>query len=434
MKHVIIVGAGFAGLNLAKKLNNNASFKVTLIDRFNFHQFQPLFYQVATAGLDASNISFPLRKIFQNSANVQVVLATLKEVQPEAKQIITDAGTFAYDYLVMATGCATNFFGNEQLETYAYPMKSTVEALSIRHSIVENLELAARATNNEERERLLNIVIVGAGPTGVELSGTLAEMKKNILPKDFPELDFSKMNIYLLEGGPDTLPTMSEKSRKKSRLYLEDLGVHVCTHTVVSDYDGEKVLLQDGRVIQTAFVIWAAGVSANTPQGIPVEMRAKGNRIKVDRYNKVQGLENIFAIGDVAYMQSPNYPDGQPQVCNVAIKHAETLAYNLVQWEKDSGKEKEFEYKDPGTMATIGRNRAVVDNFPFSGAHFAGFAAWVSWMGFHLLQLLGVKNKTQVFINWVYQYFTYDQNLRLIFKNSYQPKRKKREAEGVHQS
>jgi NADH dehydrogenase len=428
MKHVIIVGAGFAGLNLAKKLNNNSSYKVTLIDRFNFHQFQPLFYQVATAGLDASNISFPLRKIFQNSTNVQVLLATLKEVLQEKKQIITDAGTFSYDYLVMATGCATNFFGNEQLEAFAYPIKSTVEALNIRHSIVENLELATRTVNEEEGEKLMNIVIVGAGPTGVELGGTLAEMKKNILPKDFPELDFGKMNIYLLEGGPETLPSMSEKSRKKSKEYLKKLGVQVYTGTFVSSYDGEKVQLSDGRMIHTAFVIWAAGISGNTPQGIPVEIRAKGNRIRVDRYNRVQGLDNIFAIGDVAYMESPNYPYGQPQVCNVAIKHAEVLAYNLEQWRKGSGKEKEFEYKDPGTMATIGRNRAVVDNFPFKGTHFAGFAAWVSWMGFHLLQLIGVKNRIQVFINWVYQYFTYDQNLRLIFKNSYQPKRKKKVA------
>ncbi|HEV7329435.1 MAG TPA: NAD(P)/FAD-dependent oxidoreductase [Flavisolibacter sp.] len=434
MKNVIIVGAGFAGLTLAKKLNNNANYKIILIDRFNFHQFQPLFYQVATAGLDASNISFPLRKIFQNSTNVRVVLATLKEVLPEQKQIITDAGNFCYDYLVMATGCATNFFGNKQLEAYAYPMKSTVEALNIRHSIVENLELAARTTSEEEQERLLNIVIVGAGPTGVELSGTLAEMKKSILPKDFKELDFSKMNIYLLESGPETLPTMSEKSRRKSKVYLENLGVQVCTQTVVSAYDGEKVQLSDGRLIQTAFVIWAAGIRANTPPGIPVETRAKGDRIKVDRYNRVPGFSDVFAIGDVAYMPSPNYPNGQPQVCNVAIKHAETLAYNLEQWRKGSGKEKEFEYKDPGTMATIGRNRAVVDNFPFNGAHFAGFTAWVSWMGFHLLQLIGVKNKLQVFINWVYQYFTYDQNLRLLFKHSYQPKRKKKEGEVVHPS
>jgi NADH dehydrogenase len=434
MKHIIIVGAGFAGLNLAKKLNNNSAYRVTLVDRFNFHQFQPLFYQVATAGLDASNISFPLRKIFQNSTNVHVVLASLKEVLPEQKQIITDAGTFSYDYLVMATGCATNFFGNEQLETYAYPMKSTVEALNIRHSIVENLELASRAASEEERQTLLNIVIVGAGPTGVELSGTLAEMKKNILPKDFPELDFKKMNIYLLEGGPVTLPSMSEKSRRKSREYLKKLGVRVYTQTIVSNYDGEKVQLSDGRVIHTGFVIWAAGISGNTPSGIPVEIRTKGNRIRVDRYNRVHSLTDIFAIGDVAYMQSPNYPDGQPQVCNVAIKHAEALAYNMEQWRKGSGKEREFEYKDPGTMATIGRNRAVVDNFPFNGNHFAGFAAWVSWMGFHLLQLIGVKNKLQVFINWVYQYFTYDQNLRLIFKNSYQPKRRKKEVEVVHQS
>jgi len=429
MKHVIIIGAGFGGLKLAKKLNNNPNYKITLIDRLNFHQFQPLFYQVATAGLDASNISFPLRKIFQNSTNVQVVLATLEKVIPEQKSIITDAGTFSYDYLVLATGCTTNFFGNELLESYCYPMKSTVEALNIRHSIVENLELAARTNNTDERERWLNIVIVGAGPTGVELSGTFAEMKNNILPKDFPELDFSKMNIYLLEGGVDTLPTMSEKSRIKSKEYLKDLGVHVYTQAIVTSYDGEKVYLDNGKMIKTAFVIWAAGIMGNTPQGIPVKVIAKGNRIRVDRYNRVQYLNNIFAIGDVAYMPSPNYPTGQPQVCNVAIKHAALLAYNLEQWRTGSGKEKEFEYEDPGTMATIGRNRAVVDNFPFKGFHFTGFVAWISWMGFHLLQLIGVKNKIQVFINWVYQYFTYDQNLRLIFKNSYQPKRKKKMTE-----
>lgn len=429
MKHVVIVGAGFAGLKLARKLNNNGAYKVTLIDRFNFHQFQPLFYQVATAGLDASNISFPLRKIFQNSANVHVVMATVEEVLPEQKTIITDAGSYSYDYLVLATGCSTNFFGNEQLKTFAYPMKSTVDALNIRHSVVENLELASRTTDIAERQRLLNIVIVGAGATGVELSGTLAEMKRNILPKDFPELDFKKMNIYLLEGGKDTLPTMSSISQNKSKKYLKDLGVKVLTETVASNYDGDKVQLASGCVINTAFVIWAAGVTANTPEGIPAEIRARGNRIIVDRYNKVIGLKDIFAIGDVAYMESPKYPQGQPQVCNVALKHASHLAYNLEQWQKGSGKEKEFEYKDPGTMATIGRNRAVVDNFPFKGVHFAGFFAWILWMGFHLLQLIGVKNKMQVFINWVYQYFTYDQSLRLIFKNSYQPKRRKKLAE-----
>jgi NADH dehydrogenase len=426
MKHVIIVGAGFAGLKLARELSNKPSFNVTLIDRFNFHQFQPLLYQVATAGLDASNISFPLRKIFQNSSNVHVVMATMKEVLPSQKTVITDAGAFSYDYLVLATGCSTNFFGDEQLKAFAYPMKSTVEALNIRHSLVENLELASRTTDVEERERLLNIVIVGAGPTGVELSGTLAEMKKNILPLDFPELNFAEMNIYLLEGGKETLATMSKKSQVKSKEYLKDLGVKVFTETVVLGYDGDKVLLSNGEIINTAFVIWAAGVTANTPEGIPAEIRARGNRIIVDRYNRAKGLTTVFAIGDVAYMESPNYPHGQPQVCNVALKHASLLAYNLEQWRKKSGKEKEFEYKDPGTMATVGRNRAVVDNFPLNGIHYAGITAWISWMGFHLLQLLGVKNKLQVFINWVYQYFTYDQSLRLIFKNSYQPKRRKK--------
>lgn len=275
MKHVVIVGAGFGGLNLAKKLNNNPFFKVTLIDRFNFHQFQPLFYQVATAGLDASNISFPLRKVFQNSSNVQVVMATLKEVKPRERRIETDAGSFSYDYLVMATGCSTNFFGDEQLETYAYPMKSTVEALNIRHSIVENLELAARAATEEERQRLLNIVIVGAGPTGVELSGTLAEMKKNILPKDFPELDFNNMNIYLLEGGKDTLPAMSPRSRIKSNHYLKALGVQVYTETVVSSYDGEKVQLNNGRAIDTAFVIGQQALKATRRKDLVRKQKQK---------------------------------------------------------------------------------------------------------------------------------------------------------------
>jgi NADH dehydrogenase len=424
MKHIIIVGAGFGGLTLARKLNNQPHFQVTLIDRFNFHQFQPLFYQVATAGLDASNISFPLRKVFQNSTNVRLVMASLERIEPSKKEILTDAGSFTYDYLVLATGCSTNFFGHEHLKKFTYPMKSTVEALNIRHSLVENLERAARSNDEKERERLLNVVIVGAGPTGVELSGTLAEMKKHILPKDFPELDFNQMNIYLLEGGPDTLPSMSPKSQKQSRKYLRELGVITRTNTIVTDYDGERVFLHDGSVIDTEFVIWAAGVKGNAPEGLVAKSKVKGARIHVDRYNKVKGMDDVFAIGDIAYMKSPNYPDGQPQVCNVAIKHAKLLAYNLEQWRTGSGKTKTFEYTDPGTMATIGRNRAVVDNFPFKGVHFGGILAWLSWMAFHLLQLIGVKNKTQVFINWVYQYLTYDQSLRLLFKNSYRPHRK----------
>jgi NADH dehydrogenase len=429
MKNVIIVGAGFGGLKLAKLLNNNLNYKVTLIDRFNFHQFQPLLYQVATGGLDASNISFPLRKIFQKSINVQIVLASLQRVESDKKRIVTDAGSFTYDYLVIATGCSTNFYENSQLEEYAFPMKSTLEALTIRNTIVGNLELATRITNTEERERLLNIVIVGGGPTGVELSGTLAEMKRNILPKDFPELDFDRMNIYLIEGSKSTLPAMSQKSQIRSEKYLSELGVTICKHVTVTEYNGQRVVLSDNTEIQSEFVIWAAGIIGNSPSGFNKELLTKSNRIKVNRFNKVYGLDDVFAIGDIAYMESPNYPNGQPQVCNVAIKQANRLAYNFKQWDKATGKEKEFEYNDPGTMATIGRNRAVVDNFPITGAFFSGFFAWVSWMGFHLLQLIGVKNRIQVFINWTYQYFTYDQSLRLLFKESTNPRKKRKARE-----
>jgi len=399
MKHIVIIGAGFGGLRLARKLRKHPQFRITLIDRLNHHQFQPLFYQVATAGLDPSNISFPLRKVFRGSGNVQVLLSALQEVRPEENCILTDAGILHYDYLVLATGCRTNFFGNRNIERYAYPMKSTAEALNIRHAIIENLELATQTKDDEERQRLMNIVIAGAGPTGVELSGTLAEMKQRILPKDFPELDFRRMQVCLLEGSPDTLGTMSRQSRRQGRRYLEQLGVQVHTETRVTDYDGRTVSLHDGTSIPSALLIWAAGIEGNVPKGIPAHALTAGRRVRTDRFHRLPGFDNLFAIGDLAYMESPNYPQGQPQVCAVAIRHADNLAFNLGQWNKRSGAPKIFEYREPGTMATIGRNKAVVDHFPYTGAHFGGFAAWVSWMGFHLLQLIGVKNRLQVFIN-----------------------------------
>ncbi|RYZ20604.1 MAG: NAD(P)/FAD-dependent oxidoreductase [Chitinophagaceae bacterium] len=431
MKHVIIIGAGFGGLRLARRLQQVPGFRVTLVDKLNHHQFQPLFYQVATAGLDPSNISFPLRKVFRKSRKVQVLLASLQEVLPDENCIITDAGTLHYDYLVLATGCHTNFFGNRNLERYAYPMKSTVEALNIRHAIIENLELATQTTDPEERQRLLNIIIAGAGPTGVELSGTLAEMKARILPKDFPELDFSLMNIYLLEGSDKTLGAMSARSSARSRQYLETLGVNVRTGTRVTDYDGDEATLDDGSRLPAALLIWAAGIEGNIPAGIPQCAITRSRRIRTDRHHRVPGFDNLFAIGDLAYMESPNYPQGQPQVCAVAIRHADNLAQNLAEWQRAGGKPSDFEYTDPGTMATVGRNKAVVDHFPFKNAHFGGFAAWVSWMGFHLLQLIGVKNKVQVFINWVFHYFTYDQSLRLLFKGTYRPRRRRQAKELV---
>jgi NADH dehydrogenase len=414
---VVIVGAGFGGLRLARKLNNKAGFEVILIDRYNYHQFQPLFYQVATAGLDASNISFPLRKVFQKSKNVKIRLAELKEVVPAENKIITDIETIDYDVLVLATGADTNFFGNSNLANHAFPMKSTVEALQIRHRLLQLFEDAHTITDVAELQRRMNIVVVGGGPTGVEVSGALAEMKKYVLPKDYPELDFTKMNIYLLEGTGKTLASMSEKSSAQSQKYLEKLGVTVLTNTLVKDYDGITVSLKDGNNIPAATVIWAAGVKGNIPAGFDASLIARGNRIKANRHCQVEGYNNIYAVGDLAYMETPKYPNGHPQVAPAAMQQADMLAHNFKILEQKSNPERmfEFEYKDKGSMATVGRNLAVVD-MPKPKLHFGGFFAWLIWMGLHLMLILGVKNRFFVFSNWLYNYITYDQNLRLIFK------------------
>lgn len=431
---VIIIGGGFGGLKLARSLNNKAGFEVYLLDKYNYHQFQPLFYQVATAGLDASNISFPLRKVFHKSKNVHFRMAEVKEIIPaenlpagEQGKVISDIGEFTYDVLVIATGADTNFFGNNNLMENAFPMKSTVEAIQLRHRLIHNFEDALNAKTEAELNRLMTIVIVGGGPTGVELSGAIADMRRFVLPKDYPELDFKRMKIYLLEGSPKTLGGMSEKSSKDSHNYLEKLDVIVLTNTIVKDYDGEVVTMQSGEKIESAMVIWAAGITGNVPQGINKELIARGNRIKVDRMNKIAGLQNIYAIGDVAYMETEKYPNGHPQVASVAIQQGTTLANNLRRWEMKSPHIHEFEYYDKGTMATVGRNLAVVD-VPIPKAlgskfHLRGFVAWMMWMGLHLVLLLGVKNRFAVFSNWIYNYITYDQNLRLIFKEFYRPQK-----------
>lgn len=415
---IVIVGAGFGGLRLARKLSNKPGFDITLIDRFNYHQFQPLFYQVATAGLDASNISFPLRKVFHKSKNVRIRLAELKEVLPAENKIITDSEEISYDALVLAMGADTNFFGNAAVEKNASPMKSTIEALHLRYHLLENFEQALTITDEKELQKRMNIVVAGGGPTGVELAGALAEMKKYVLPKDYPELDFSKMNIYQLEGTARTLGTMSEKSSAQSRKYLERLGVKVMTDTLLKEYDGNNVLLNDGTLINTSNVIWAAGIKGNIPNGIGKELIARGNRIKTDRHCKLIGSGNIYAIGDLAYMETPKYPNGHPQVAPVAMQQADLLAYNFKMKERRSRPDKmyEFEYRDKGSMATVGRNLAVVD-IPKPKLHFGGFFAWMIWMSLHLMLILGVKNRFFVFLNWLYNYITYDQNLRLIFRS-----------------
>lgn len=425
---VIIVGGGFAGLTLARRLNNKPGFEVTLLDRFNYHQFQPLFYQVATAGLDASNISFPLRKVFHGSRNVHIRIGELQEVMPARNRIRTNIGEMEYDILVLAIGADTNFFGNGELQQHAFPMKSTAEALRIRHRLIQNFEEALATNDPAEREKLMNIVVVGGGPTGVELSGAIAEMKRYVLPKDYPELDFSKMNIYLLEGLDKTLASMSPKSSEQSQRYLQKLGVKLYTNTILKDYDGDTVTLQNGDKIRTAMVIWAAGVKGNVPAGIDKDLVVRGNRIKVDRFNRVEGFNNIFVLGDLAYMETPEYPKGHPQLAAVAIQQAKCLAKNLLSQARHPGRPwREFKYFDKGSMATVGRNLAVVD-IPISKKknkiwHFGGFFAWVVWMSLHLFLLLGVKNRIFVFLNWIYIYFTYDQSLRLLFKEFYKPRK-----------
>ncbi len=419
---VVIVGAGFGGLRLARKLSNKPGFEVVLIDRFNYHQFQPLFYQVATAGLDASNISFPLRKVFHKSKNVKIRLAELQQVVPAENKIITDAEEINYDALVLATGADTNFFGNTKIAGNAFPMKSTVEALQLRYRLLQNFEKALTITDPSILQQLMNIVVVGGGPTGVEVAGALAEMKKYVLPKDYPELDFSIMNIYLLEGAGKTLASMSEKSSSQSAKYLANLGVKVMTNSLVKDYDGNRVVLNTGEQIAASTMIWAAGVKGNIPNGVDKSLIARGNRITTNRHCIVRGYENIYAIGDIAYMETPKFPNGHPQVAPVAMQQADLLAVNfkLIERKSNPSAQYEFEYKDKGAMATVGRNLAVVDvpmpKFLGRKLHVGGFMAWMIWMGLHLMLILGVKNRFFVFSNWLYNYLAYDQNLRLIFR------------------
>ncbi len=420
---IVILGGGFGGLRLARKLMNKPGVEVLLIDRFNFHQFQPLFYQVATSGLDASNISFPFRRVFQNSKNVRYQMGEVKHINVAAQSILVDDETVSYEALVIATGAGTNFFGNTSIEQHAFPMKSTVEALQIRHRLLSNFEEATQTHDLEKRQRLLNIVIAGGGPTGVELSGAIAELRNDVLPKDYPELDFSIMKIYLMEGSPNLLGSMSEKTHKDALRYLNRLGVEVQLNTLLSEYDGATAITKDGLRIPTAMMVWAAGVRGNVPEGINAEMLARGNRIIVDRECGVRGLQNVFAVGDVAYMEEPAWPKGHPQVAPVAMQMADMLANNLLFVAKHSGKKQilQFEYNDKGSMATVGRNLAVVD-IPKPKLHINGFFAWLIWMGLHLMLILGVKNRLAVFSNWLYNYFTRDQNLRLIFKAFYREK------------
>jgi NADH dehydrogenase len=388
-----------------------AELKVLLIDKQNHHQFQPLFYQVASGRLEPSSISFPFRKIFQKSKNVDFRLSDIININPVEKKIMTTYDrTISYDFLVIATGCKTNFFGNKQMSEYAFSMKSTEESIEIRNKILFSFEKQIFA-RPEDEQVWMNIIIVGAGPTGVELAGAFAELKKNVLPRDYHNIDFSKLNIFLLEGSKYTLNNMSEDSRIASRKYLEELGVKVMTETLLETYDGNVATLNNGETILSKNVIWAAGVTGSIVDGLEPEDIFR-NRYIVDRFNKLKRFDNIYALGDIAYMETPLYPKGHPQVANVAINQAKNLGKNILKSMKNTNyKPVEFEYKDLGMMATIGKNKAVVE-LPF--IKFKGPLAWYVWMFLHLMLILSVRNKIVIFFNWAWSYFTKDTSLRLI--------------------
>ncbi|KAA6441549.1 NAD(P)/FAD-dependent oxidoreductase [Dyadobacter flavalbus] len=411
-KRVVIVGAGFGGLALAREIAKREDLQVVLIDRNNYHQFQPLFYQVAMAGLEPSSISFPLRKVFQSKKNVHIRITEVHKINPERKSIETDLGEITFDYLVIATGAVTNYFGMKEIEERAIPMKTVSEALALRNRLLQNFEDALSVDSEDDRAGLLSVVVVGGGPTGVELSGTLAEMKHYILPKDYPEMDFKSMQIYLLEGSGKLLGAMSEESSAKSREYLEKMGVNVLTEQVVTSFDGKYVTTKQGTRIRADNLVWAAGIKANPLNGLPAEVIVRGGRIKVDQYNRVEGYDYIFALGDVAAMSEGKWENGHPQLAQPAIQQGETLAKNI--WRVMDGKKAvPFKYKDLGSMATVGRNKAVAD-LPF--VKFQGFLAWLTWMFVHLISIVGVKNRVLILINWLWNYVTNDQSLRLILR------------------
>lgn len=409
---IVIIGAGFAGLRLAQELINHPNYEIYLLDKQNYHQFQPLMYQVATARLEPASISFPLRKVFQKAKNVRIRITKVSEINFKDQYVCTPIGNFNYDHLVLSIGCTTNYFGNENLKKFAYPMKTIPEAIQLRNRILQTFEDALNTTNQEKLQALLNFVIVGGGPTGVELAGALAEMKRNILPKDYPDKDFSKLTIYLLEGSPNTLSPMSKGSQKMSQKYLEEFGVLVKTNTFVSDYNGTVVTLNSGEKINSKNVIWAAGVTGNIIDGFPKHCITKGNRLIVNKYNQIKGLSKVYALGDIAYMETSNYPNGHPQVASVALQQATLLAKNLNNLTKDKPL-KAFKYVDKGSMATIGKRKAVVDLPKFS---FQGKMAWFTWMFIHLMLILSIKNKLLIFMNWMISYFNNDSTLRIIIK------------------
>jgi len=409
---IVIVGGGFGGVNLAKQLKH-APVQVVLLDRNNYHLFQPLLYQVSTAGLEPDSIAFPLRGIFRKQRNLVFRMAEVTGIRSSENILETGIGEIHYDYLVFATGSNTNFFGNKDIEDNAIGMKSLIEAVQIRNYVVKQFEESLLLQNPEEIKPKLNFVMVGGGPTGVELAGAFAELRKYIMPKDYPTLPQSLMNVYLIEAGPKLLPSFSETTSQKTLEALQEIGVRVLTNTGVKEYDGKTVTLSTGEVIQTQSLLWSAGVKGIPVKGIPADIILPNGRILVNELNQVKGFTNVYAIGDIAQMTNdPRFPKGYPMVAQVAIQQGKNVANNL-RLSLENKPMKGFNYKDLGSMATIGRNRAVAE---FSGMRMSGYFAWIAWMIVHLMSLLGFRNKLVVFINWFYRYFTYERGTRIIIK------------------
>lgn len=410
IKRVVIIGGGFAGLNIAKNLSGQ-DFQIVMIDKHNYHTFQPLLYQVATAGLEPDSIAHAIRQIFSKKENFYFRIADVKKIDPNEKIIFTPIGNIFYDYLIIATGSETNYYGNENIMKYSMPMKTIPEALDLRSLVLQNLEAALLTNDLDERQRLMNFVIVGGGPTGVELAGAFGELKKHVLPNDYPDLDIRRMNVHLIQAADKLLPTMSQNASDKAAKYLKDLDVQVWFDTLVKDYDG-KIVTTNDRSFETTTMIWTAGVKGSLIPGIEGEDVIVGGRYSVDKFNKIKGYDDIYAVGDVAVMMTPENPKGDPMVAQVAIQQGKLLAKNLTRQLKNKPL-KPFKYNDKGSMATIGRDKAVVDlpNWKFSG-----WFAWIVWMFVHLVSLIGFRNKVIALMNWVVQYFTYNKSVRLIIR------------------
>ncbi len=409
---VVIIGGGFAGIALAKKLRNH-KLQVVLLDKHNYHTFQPLLYQVATGGLEAGSIAYPLRKVIQQYNDFYFRLTSVKEIDTENKKVISEIGDLHYDYLVIATGSKTNYFGNKEIERNSMSMKTIPQSLNIRSLILENFEQAVLVKEEIERNALINFILVGGGPTGVELAGALAEMKKAILQKDYPDLDIDKMQINLIQSSDRILNTMSEKSSAEAEKFLTDLGVKIWKNCRVTNYDGRTITTNSDLTFESATVIWTAGVQGANIPGLKADaLVERVDRIRVNECNQVIGYDAIFAIGDIASMETKEYPEGHPMMAQPAMQQGKLLGENLVRL-LDKKKMIAFQYQDKGSMATIGRNLAVVD---LPNYHFSGVFAWFVWMFVHLFSLIGFKNKAVVFLNWVYNYVKFDREGRLIIR------------------